>query len=136
LKILNQEQKMKQSRLLLVDDNEGNISLFQDYLQAQGFYIIVARNGAEAIERTQEEKPDLILMDIQMPGMDGLEATRRLRGDASLAQLPIIVLTALAMPGDKENCLAAGANEYLSKPVNLEKLVQTIKTYLNLNSAI
>ncbi len=130
LKTFNQKQKMKPPCLLLADDNEANINLFQDFLQTQGFFVIVARNGVEAIERAQEEKPDLILMDIQMPGMDGLEAIRRLRVNTSPAQLPIIALTALAMPGDKESCLAAGANEYLSKPVNLEKLVQTIKTYL------
>ena len=93
----------------------------------------VARDGAEAIERAKEERPDLILIDIQMPGMDGLEATRRLRADANLADIPVIALTALAMPGDRELCLGAGANEYLSKPVSLKGLVQVIEVQLNRN---
>lgn len=117
-------------RILLADDNEDNISLFQDYLQAVGFQVSVARNGKEAIERTQEEQPNLILMDIQMPVMDGLEATHRLRADAALAPIPIIAVTSLAMPGDRERCLDAGANDYLSKPIHLEKLVKTIKSQL------
>lgn len=117
-------------RILLADDNEDNIGLFQDYLQAIGFQVIVVRNGKEAIERIQEEQPHLILMDIQMPVMDGLEATRRLRADAMLAPIPIIAVTSLAMPGDRERCLEAGANDYLSKPVHLDKLVKTIKAQL------
>jgi CheY-like chemotaxis protein len=117
-------------RILLVDDNEDNINLFQDYLYSTGYQVTVARNGKEAIARTQEDKPDLILMDIQMPEMDGLEATRRLRADVSLAPIPIITVTALAMPGDRERCLAAGANDYLSKPVRLEKLLKTIQACL------
>jgi PAS domain S-box-containing protein len=117
--------------ILLVEDNEGNINTFSDYLQLQGYRVIVARNGEEALERVKEEKPDVILMDVQMPGMDGLEATRRLRANSELANVPIIALTALAMPGDRERCLEAGANEYLSKPVSLKGLVKTIKTQLN-----
>jgi CheY-like chemotaxis protein len=117
-------------RILLADDNEDNIGLFQDYLLAIGFQVIVVRNGQEAIERTQEEQPHLILMDIQMPVMDGLEATRHLRADTTLAPVPIIAVTSLAMPGDRERCLEAGANDYLSKPIHLDKLVQTIKTQL------
>ena len=91
----------------------------------------VAQNGHEAIARAGEALPDLILMDIQMPGMDGLEATRLLRQEARFATTPIIALTALAMPGDRERCLAAGASEYLAKPVNLEELVGLIKKLLS-----
>jgi PAS domain S-box-containing protein len=122
-------------RILLADDNEDNIGLFQDYLEAIGFQVLVVRNGKEAIERTQEEQPDLILMDIQMPVMDGLEATRCLRSDAALASIPIITVTSLAMPGDRERCLEAGANDYLSKPIHLEKLVKMIKAQLRGDSA-
>jgi PAS domain S-box-containing protein len=130
-KIENLKHRDAQPRILLAEDNEDNINLFQDYLQVQGFQVVVARNGSEAIERAQGEQPDLILMDLQMPGMDGLEATRRLRANSAFAQTPIITLTALAMPGDRERCLAAGATEYLSKPVNLGLLVKTINAYLN-----
>jgi CheY-like chemotaxis protein len=124
---------VEQPLILLADDNEDNINLILDYLQTQSYATVVARNGQEAMDRAKEEKPDLILMDIQMPGVDGLEATRRLRSDASMSTIPIIAVTALAMPGDRERCLAAGANEYLSKPVNLRRLVQIIETHLNWN---
>ncbi|MDY7077787.1 MAG: response regulator [Chloroflexota bacterium] len=125
--------------LLLAEDNEGNIATISNYLATMGYRVIVARDGAEAVERAIEEKPDLILMDIQMPNMDGLEATRRIRANTdpstglrtSLADIPIVALTALAMPGDRERCLEAGANEYLSKPVGLKGLIHTIEAQLN-----
>lgn len=122
---------MAQPLILLADDNEDNINLILDYLQTKSYEVIVARNGQEAIDRAKEEKPNLILMDIQMPRVDGLEATRRLRSDPAMSTVPIIAVTALVMPGDRERCLAAGANEYFSKPVNLRRLVQTIDTHLN-----
>jgi CheY-like chemotaxis protein len=114
-------------KLLLAEDNEANIATLSDYLRAKGYDLIIARNGGEAIIRAQEERPDAILMDIQMPGVDGLEAIRRIRADVRLAQIPIIAVTALAMPGDRERCLAAGADEYVTKPVQLRKLVATIE---------
>jgi signal transduction histidine kinase/CheY-like chemotaxis protein len=116
--------------ILLAEDNEIAISMVVDYLQQQGYRVDVARNGAEALEHAREELPALILMDIQMPGMDGLQAIRHIRDDARLSHLPIIALTALAMPGDRETCLQAGANEYLSKPVNLKHLVTVIESQL------
>ncbi|HEY9668316.1 MAG TPA: response regulator, partial [Coleofasciculaceae cyanobacterium] len=88
------------------------------------------RNGIEALRVAKQQKPDLILMDIQMPEMDGLEATRRIRAETVLADIPIIALTALAMPGDRERCLAAGANDYMTKPVSLKKLVSAIAQYI------
>ncbi len=117
--------------LLLAEDNEANIQTISDYLLVRGYQVTVARNGAEAIERAVERRPDLILMDIQMPGMDGLEAIRRIRAEVELTTVPIIALTALAMPGDRERCLAAGANEYLSKPVSLRGLVREIEAQLS-----
>jgi signal transduction histidine kinase/DNA-binding response OmpR family regulator len=121
--------------ILLAEDNEDGIHTFSDYLLAKGYRVVVARDGAEAIERAGEERPELILMDIQMPGMDGLEATRRIRADAAqgVATVPIIALTALAMPGDRERCLEAGVDEYLSKPVSLGELVKVIEAQLNRN---
>ncbi|MBN2003278.1 MAG: PAS domain S-box protein [Anaerolineae bacterium] len=127
--------------ILLAEDNENNIITISKYLQAQGYHMIVARNGLEAVQMTQAQSPDLILMDIQMPKMDGLEAIRRIRAglfdeenvedQASLVNVPIIALTALAMPGDRERCLAAGANIYLSKPVSLRNLAQMIAAQLS-----
>ena len=121
-----------QPLVLLADDNETNIRTVVSYLQAKGCQVVVARDGVEAIQRAREERPDVILMDIQMPGMDGLEATRRIRADArpSVTSIPIIAITALAMPGDRERCLEAGANAYLSKPVSLKHLFGTIKAQL------
>ena len=116
--------------LLLAEDNEANIATFREYLEAKGYRVLVARQGVEAIAQAQAHQPALILMDVQMPGMDGLEAIRRLRKDDALKSTPIIALTALAMPGDRERCLAAGANDYLSKPVQLRALAERIGTLL------
>ncbi len=117
-------------RILLAEDNEVNIQVLTDYLEASGYTLTVARTGSEAVRRAQTEHPQVILMDIQMPGMDGLEATRLIRQDPALARVPILALTALAMPGDRERCLAAGANAYLTKPVNLEHLTELIRVQL------
>jgi signal transduction histidine kinase/CheY-like chemotaxis protein len=122
----DQEPEAERPLILLAEDNESSINTVLDYLLDRGYRVAVARDGAEALERAREERPDLILMDVQMPGMDGLEATRHMRADADLADVPIIALTALAMPGDRERCLEVGANEYLSKPVSLRELVQAI----------
>jgi PAS domain S-box-containing protein len=116
--------------ILLVEDNELNIITLADYLEIKGYRVVVARNGREAIEQARETRPALILMDSQMPEMDGLEAIRRIRADADLAAMRIIALTAMAMSEDRERCLAAGANGYLSKPVNLKNLIATIETHL------
>jgi signal transduction histidine kinase/ActR/RegA family two-component response regulator len=125
----SQVEKSHPPLILLAEDNEANIELLADYLQGEGYHVVVARTGSEAIERAREQRPGLILMDIQMPGMDGLEATRRIRADSQLARIPIIALTALAMPDDRERCLEAGANDYLSKPVSLHKLIDMVEFY-------
>ena len=117
-------------RILLVEDNEINISAIGSYLRDRGYHVVEARNGREALARVDEARPDVILMDIQMPEMDGLEATRQLRAQPTYAALPIIVMTALAMPDDRERCMAAGASEYLTKPVSLKGLVATIQHML------
>jgi len=118
--------------VLLAEDSETNLTAMSDYLSAKGCRVIVARNGSEAIRRAREDRPDVILMDIQMPGMDGLEAIRHIRAepDPRVAQVPIIALTAIAMPGDRQRCMEAGANEYLSKPVSLKELVEVIEAQL------
>ena len=119
--------------ILVVDDNEVSVRAMCDYLEARGFRTTRAYNGVEAIRRTQEVKPSLILMDIQMPGMDGLEAIQRIRADEHIQSIPVIALTALAMPGDRDRCLEAGANNYLSKPLSLKNLVEVIGQYLRKN---
>ncbi|BAY26686.1 two-component hybrid sensor and regulator [Calothrix sp. NIES-2100] len=116
--------------ILLVEDNRANITTMANYLQHRGYRLAIANNGRQAIEQIYAQHPDIIVMDIQMPEMDGLEAIQRIRDDAQFSDVPIIALTALAMPGDRETCLAAGANEYLSKPVRLQQLVATIQQLL------
>ena len=117
--------------ILLAEDNEANIQTFKTYLSAYEYDVILAKNGVEAVEMAKEHHPDIILMDIQMPVMDGLEATRLIRADKDLAKVPIIALTARAMQGDEELCIAAGASEYLSKPVELEQLMGMIGRFLD-----
>ncbi len=117
----------KRVTVLLAEDDEANLVATSEYLQAKGYRVIVARDGSAAIERAREDQPDVILMDIRMPGMDGLEAIRRIRADVDLARVFIIALTALAMPGDRECCLTAGADEYVSKPVTLRSLIEVIE---------
>ncbi|MDZ7952347.1 response regulator [Nostoc sp. DedQUE09] len=116
--------------ILLAEDNQPNIDTMSAYLESRGYHIILANNGQQAIDLVRVQCPDLIVMDIQMPGMDGLEAIRRIRNDRQFAHIPIIALTALAMPSDRETCLAAGANEYLTKPIKLKQLVTTIQQLL------
>jgi CheY-like chemotaxis protein len=118
--------------ILLAEDNEANITTVMDYLQIHEFRVSLARNGVEAVQIAKQQKPDLILMDIQMPEMDGLEATRLIRAEPDSAAIPIVALTALAMPGDRQKCLAAGATDYLTKPVSLKKLTHVIAQYINL----
>ncbi|WP_322494097.1 CHASE domain-containing protein [Chloroflexus sp.] len=119
------------AKLLLAEDNELNLSTMSEYLAARGYELRVARNGREALAVAAEWQPDLIIMDIQMPEMDGLEAIRQLRAQAMYAATPIIAVTALAMPGDRERCLLAGATDYLAKPVNLRRLVERIEQLLH-----
>ncbi|MEA5477740.1 PAS domain S-box protein [Pseudanabaena galeata UHCC 0370] len=118
--------------ILLAEDNETNIITMTSYLSAKGYQILCAKNGQEAIAMAVSSQPDLILMDVQMPVMDGLEAMRQMRQIPSLANTPIIALTALAMTGDRDRCIMAGANEYLTKPVKLSLLTQTIQNLLNI----
>ncbi len=122
--------ELKRPLILLAEDNSDNIHTLLNYLQVKGFDVEVARNGIEAVQKARSLHPQVILMDISMPEMDGLEATRQIRADSKLATLPIIALTALAMQGDREKCLAAGVNEYLPKPVQLRQLVQLIQSLI------
>jgi CheY-like chemotaxis protein len=117
--------------VLLAEDNAASATAVADYLVAHGFRVELASNGEEAVERARDLKPEAILMDIQMPVMDGREATRRIRrlGESG-AIVPILALTALAMPGDRDACIEAGADDYLTKPLVLRDLVQRLEEVL------
>ncbi|HAV76466.1 MAG TPA: hypothetical protein DCX53_03835 [Anaerolineae bacterium] len=128
--IRNRAQSPKRDLILLAEDIESNVMTIQAYLSDYGYEVIDVPDGLEAIARAKEILPALILMDIQMPKMNGLEAIRQLRADSRFDSTPIIALTALAMPGDRERCIEAGANEYMSKPVSLKALVRTIDKLL------
>jgi PAS domain S-box-containing protein len=121
--------------ILLAEDNMSNVLTIGEYLESHDYKVIVAHDGVEAITKAMESNPELILMDIQMPAMNGLEAIAHLRADLRFAATPIIALTALAMPGDRERCLQVGANEYMSKPVSLKMLAKTIESMLKLGRA-
>ncbi|MUG99886.1 PAS domain-containing protein [Scytonema sp. UIC 10036] len=121
--------------ILLAEDNEANTVTISSYLETRGYRLILATNGQEAVTLSKAEHPNLIIMDIQMPGMDGLEAMRQIRADLQLNHTPIIAVTALAMPGDRENCITAGANDYLTKPVKLKLLLEKIQYLLNQKSS-
>lgn len=116
--------------ILLVDDDKFNVEIFSHYLEMEEYRVLFAYNGKDAIKLCTQEKPDLIIMDIQMPGMNGLEVIRRIRVLPDFTAVPIIALTALVMDGDRENCLEAGADMYLSKPAPLQKLGQAIRACL------
>jgi PAS domain S-box-containing protein len=117
--------------ILLAEDNKANIASFTSYLEAKGYRILLATDGQQAIDLAQAHHPDLILMDIQMPVMDGIESIKQIRNNPNLVNTPIIALTALAMEGDRERCLEVGANDYLTKPVKLKSLDQMMQTWLN-----
>jgi CheY-like chemotaxis protein len=116
--------------ILLAEDNEANILTIGGYLEDKGCKMSYAGNGLLAVKLARELRPELILMDIQMPMMDGLAAIREIRSDSAIAGIPIVALTALAMPGDRERCLAAGATDYMSKPVNLKTLTELMARLL------
>jgi two-component system cell cycle response regulator DivK len=117
------------AQVLVVEDNEKNMKLFRDVLLAAGYRTLEATTGEEAVAVAAEHSPDLVLMDIQLPDIDGIEALGRLRADGRTASLPVLALTAQAMEGDRERFLAAGFDGYLSKPVNVVDLVATVACY-------
>jgi CheY-like chemotaxis protein len=118
-------------RILLVDDDVRNIFALTSALEQKGALVEVGRNGFEALEKLDTVPDiDLVLMDVMMPGMDGLEATRRLRDDPRFARLPVIAITAKAMKDDQEQCLAAGASDYLAKPIDLSRLYSLLRVWM------
>ncbi len=121
---------MAGERVLIVEDNPLNMELARDLLEAWGYLVSEASTAQEGIESVRAAKPDLVLMDIQLPGMDGLTATRLLREDPGLADLKIVALTAHAMKGDEQKVLEAGCNGYISKPIDTRQFPKQIAQFL------
>lgn len=118
------------ARILLVEDNEMNRDMLSRRLNRRGFEVLIAEDGGLAVSMTQTERPDLVLMDMSLPVIDGWEATRRLKADPETAGIPIIALTAHAMDSDRERALEVGCDDYDSKPVDLPRLLSKIETLL------
>ncbi len=118
------------ARLLLVEDNDANADMLSRRLHRQGFEVLLATDGLQAVEVATNAQPDLVLMDISLPQIDGWEATRRLKGAATTAAIPVIALTAHAMVADRQKCLDAGCNEFETKPIDLKRLLEKIHALL------
>lgn len=118
-------------KVLVVEDNEKNLYLISFILEKMGHRVIAARTGEEGVELALREQPDLVLMDIQLPGINGLETTRRIRGAEKGADVPIIALTSYALVGDREQVLSAGCTGYIEKPINPETIMGEIDKYLS-----
>jgi two-component system cell cycle response regulator DivK len=118
------------ARILVVEDNADNMTLITDVLHSLGYTVLSAKDGEEGVKAAQTEKPDLILMDLSLPRMDGWTAARTIKSEPALAEIPIIALTAHAMSGDRERALEAGCNDYVSKPINLRDLMSKLRQYL------
>ena len=121
-------------KVLVVEDNQDNREMVVKVLKHNGYRVIEAVDGEEAVKRAKAENPDLILLDLYIPKMDGYEVTRRLKGDQDLQYIPIIALTAHAMKGDREKALAAGCDGYIAKPINVRELPTQIQHFLNPNT--
>jgi two-component system, cell cycle response regulator DivK len=116
--------------VMIVEDNELNMKLFNDLLEANGYRTIKTRNGLEALDLARAHRPDLILMDIQLPEVSGLEVTKWLKEDDELHVIPVIAVTAFAMKGDEERIRQGGCEAYISKPISVAKFVETVKSYI------
>ena len=121
--------------LLLVEDNEMNRDAISRLLERRGFVVIAAEDGEQGVRVCREAMPDLVLMDLGLPGMDGFQATRLLKADPATAHIPVVALTARALTSDQEAAFAAGCNDYDTKPVDLARLVGKIRTLLGLDGA-
>jgi two-component system, cell cycle response regulator DivK len=120
---------MAGERVLVVEDNEKSMKLFRDVLQATGYRTVEARTGEDAVALARLQTPAIVLMDVQLPGIDGVEALARLRADERTASIPVLALTAQAMHGDRERFLEAGFAGYLAKPVDLAELLRTVEEH-------
>ena len=120
-------------KILIVEDNELNLKLFRDLLGANGFMTFETREGIEAISMTRSVQPDLIIMDIQLPEISGLDITRKLKADGTLRHIPVVAVTAFAMKDDEEKIMRAGCEAYLSKPIAIDDFIRTIRRLLEMD---
>ena len=120
----------QQKTVLVVEDNDLNLKLFHDLLEAHGYLVLQTKDGMEALDIAREHHPDLILMDIQLPEVSGLEVTKWLKEDDSLKAIPVVAVTAFAMKGDEERIRQGGCEAYLSKPISVATFLSTVKSYL------
>ena len=118
------------SKILLVEDNETNRDMLSRRLQRRGYEVVIAVDGEEGVEMARSENPELILMDISLPNLDGWEATRQIKASPATRSIPVIALTAHAMSGDRQKCLEAGCEDYDTKPVDLKRLLTKIQALL------
>jgi len=125
---MRRETEMK--RILVVEDNETNMYLIRFMLEKSGYEVIEARKGTVGVELAVKEKPDLIIMDLQLPDINGLEATKRIRASEADSDIPIVALTSFAMAGDRERAMAAGCTAYIEKPINPDTFIAEIEKYL------
>jgi two-component system cell cycle response regulator DivK len=116
--------------VLIVEDNELNMKLFNDLLEANGYRTLQSRNGVGAVELARKHHPDLILMDIQLPEVSGLQVTDWIKADPELRSIPVVAITAFAMKGDEEKIRSRGCEAYLSKPISVSKFLETVKNYI------
>ncbi len=128
--LYDMRRKNEMKKILVVEDNETNMYLIKFMLEKSGYEVIEAREGAVGVELATKEKPNLILMDIQLPDMSGLEATKRIRASGADSEITIIALTSFAMAGDREKALAAGCTGYIEKPINPDTFISEIEKYL------
>ena len=123
-------QETMAKRVMIVEDNDLNMKLFNDLLEANGYETIKTQNGLEALELARKNQPDLILMDIQLPEVSGLEVTKWLKEDDELHRIPVIAVTAFAMKGDEERIRQGGCEAYISKPISVASFIETIRSYV------
>jgi two-component system cell cycle response regulator DivK len=124
-------QSQKSKLVLIVEDNDLNMKLFRDLLEAHGYRTLQTRDGIKVLPMARDHKPDLIIMDIQLPEVSGLEVTRWLKTDDALKHIPVVAITAFAMKGDEEKIRAGGCEDYLSKPIAINSFLATVKKYLD-----
>ena len=116
--------------ILIVEDNELNMKLFHDLLEAHNYQTLQTRDGSDALELAREHKPDLILMDIQLPGVSGLEVTRQIKADDDLKAIPVVAVTAFAMKGDEDRIREGGCEAYIAKPISVTQFLETVEEFI------